>query len=456
MADVSKFLAKADEALKKRNYDYAIQMYQSAMEVDPGSAEARLNFRIALVRKYDAEGYPKSFGLGGIKTIALSKQPEKMLVETEKLVAKDPKSIKYNLRVAETLMTLKLNDAALAVLEFAAKWADPKSEKLAPQLYSMLARAYSDAGRIDDAQKVLNRAMRLAPNDKQLQGLFKEIAAKGYNKQFGTAKSSYELVKNRDEADTLEKMRKGVLTDEDADKLIGELEDQLKENPLDRRAIRNIGEILSKRKKFLEAYDRLHKFLEVDPSATEVGDVAAKYKNMYYDLAIQTCAKRAQSEPEKAAAWKAKANELREERKKFSLEEFGRQVEAAPTDMEKRFNFGKAQFEAGDYEEAFKQFQKAKSSPKFGKQANMFMGQCLLKMDRLEMAEMAFQAVEKDLGEGDEEMRKDLMYFEAVLMERKGDVDAALNRFRELYMEDMDFRDVVKRIEHLKGQSSPT
>jgi hypothetical protein len=41
-------------------------------------------------------------------------------------------------------------------------------------------------------------------------------------------------------------------------------------------------------------------------------------------------------------------------------------------------------------------------------------------------------------------------------MERKGDVDAALNRFRELYMEDMDFRDVVKRIEHLKGQSSPT
>jgi tetratricopeptide (TPR) repeat protein len=237
---------------------------------------------------------------------------------------------------------------------------------------------------------------------------------------------------------------------------MAELEAQLKENPLDRRAIRNIGEILAKRKKFLEAYDRLRQFLEVDPSATEVGDIAAKYKNMYYDLAIQTCLKRAQAEPDKAAAWKAKAAELREERKKFSLDEFGRQVEGAPTDLEKRFNYGKAQFDAGEYEEAFKQFQKAKASPKYGKQANMFMGQCLLKMDRLEMAEMAFQAVEKEIGEGDEEMRKDLMYFEAVLMERKGDVDAALNRFRELYMEDMDFRDVVKRIEHLRGQSSPT
>ncbi len=455
MADVSKFLAKADEALKKRNYDYAIQMYQSAMEVDPASAEARMNYRIALVRKYDAEGYPKTFGLGGIKTIALSKQPEKMLIETEKLVAKDPKSAKYNIRVAETLMALKHNEAALAVLEFAAKWADPKSEKLAPQLFSMLARAYSESGRIDDAQKVLTRALRMAPTDKTLQTLAKELAAKGYNKQFGTAKSSYELVKNRDEADLLEKMRKGVLTEEDADKLIGELEEQLKENPLDRRAIRNIGEILAKRKKFLEAYDRMHKFLELDPSATEVGDVAAKYKNMYYDLAIQTCAKRAQTEPDKAEAWKAKAQQLRDERKKFGLAEFGRQVEAAPTDLEKRFSYGKVLFESGDFEEAFKQFQKAKGSPKFSKLANIFMGQCLLQMDRLEMAEMAFQAVEKELSDGDEELRKDLMYFEAVLLERKGDREGALNRFRELYMEDMEFRDVEKRIADLKDAGTP-
>ena len=450
MADASKFFAKADEALKKRNYDYAIQMYQSGLEVDPGNAEGRLNYRIALVRKYDAEGYPKSLGLGALKTIAMSKNPERMLVEAEKMVQKDPKSAKYNIRVAENLLLLKHNEAALTVLEFAAKWADPKSEKLAPQLYSMLAKSYSDAGRTDDAGKLLSRAMRMAPNDKTLQSLAKEIAAKGYHTQFSTAKSSYELVKNRDEADVLEKLRKGVLTEEDADKLLAELEKQLSENPLDRRAVRNIAEILAKRKKFLEAFDRLHKFLEVDPSATEIGDIAAKYKNMYFDLAIQTCTKRAELEPDKAEAWKAKANQLRDERRKFGLEEFGRQVEAAPTDLEKRFNYGKVLFEAGNPEEAFKQFQKAKGSPKYSKLANMFMGQCLLKMDRLEMAEMAFQAVEKEISDGDEDLRKDLMYFESVLLERKGDKAGALNRFRELYMEDMDFRDVEKRIDALK------
>jgi tetratricopeptide (TPR) repeat protein len=174
---------------------------------------------------------------------------------------------------------------------------------------------------------------------------------------------------------------------------------------------------------------------------------------MYFDLAIQTCTRRAEMEPDKAEAWKAKAADLREQRRRFGLDEFGRQVEAAPTDMEKRFNFGKVLFDAGSYEEAFKQFQKAKGSPKYSKLANMFMGQCLLKMDRLEMAEMAFQAVEKEITDGDEDLRKDLMYFEALLLERKGDKPGALNRFRELYMEDMDFRDVERRIDDLKKET---
>jgi tetratricopeptide (TPR) repeat protein len=450
MADASRFLAKADEALKKRNYDYAIQMYETAMETEPGNADARRNFRIALVRKYDQEGYPRGIGLGGLKTMTLTKNSEKMLVETEKIVAKDPKSIKYNLRVAEILASLKHHDAAIAVLEFVIKTADLKNDKLAPAALSMLAREYSNTGMIDEANKMLNRAVRLAPNDKQLQGLQKEIAAKSYNKKVGTAKSSYELVQNRDEADLLEKMRKGVLTEEDANLLLAQQEEILEENPLDRRAIRNVGEILARRKKFLEAYDRLMNFAKLDPSASEIGDLAAKYKNQYFDSMIALCKKKAVAEPDKAAAYTAKERQLREERKKFQLEEYGRQVEAAPTDLDKRYYFATALFDAGDYQEAFKHFQKAVKSPKHSKRANLAMGKCLVKMDRFEMAEMAFQNVEKEILEGDEELRKDLIYSEADLMERRGERAAALERFRELYMEDMEFKDIEKRIEQLK------
>jgi tetratricopeptide (TPR) repeat protein len=428
-------------------------MYETAMETDPGNADARRNFRVALVRKYDQEGYPKGWGLGGMKTIGISKNPEKMLVETEKLVAKDPKSLKYNIRVAETLAALNHHDASIAVLEFVIKVADLKSDKLAPQALSLLAREYSNTGRVDEANKMLGRAVRLAPNDKQLQALQKEIAAKSYNKKVGTAKSSYELVQNREEADLLEKMRKGVLTEEDAATLLSQQEDILKENPLDRRAIRTIGEIYAKRKKFLDAHKRLMQFVEVDPGASEIADIAAKYKTQYFEAMILLCKKKAAAEPAKADAYSAKIKELQTEREKFRLEEYGRQVEAAPTDLDKRFFFAQALFDSGQPQEAFKHFQKAVKSPKYSKKANLLMGQCLVKMERFEMAEMAFQNVEKEIGDGDEELRKDLMYSEADLMERRGEAAAALERFQELYMEDMEFRDIEKRIDNLKQKA---
>jgi tetratricopeptide (TPR) repeat protein len=215
MADVSKFILKADEALKKRNYDYAIQMYESAMEADPGNADARRNYRVALIRKYDAEGYPKSFGLGGLKTIAMAKHPEKLLIETEKLVAKDPKSLKYNLRVAETLASLGHHDASCAVLEFAVKAGDLKSDKSAPGVLMLLAKEYAETGKMAEANGILQRATRLAPNDKNLKNLHKELSAKTYNARVGTAKSSYDLVQNRDEANLLEKARSGQLSDDE-------------------------------------------------------------------------------------------------------------------------------------------------------------------------------------------------------------------------------------------------
>ena len=455
MADVSKFLAKADEALKKRNYDYAVQMYESAMLADPGNADARRNYRIALVRKYDEQGYPRSFGFGNVKTMMVSKNPEKHLEETEKLVAKDPKSLKYNRRVAEALMLLGHNDAAVAVLEFAVKVGDVANEKDAATLQA-LATAYMKVGKLQEAQAILNRALRLAPNSKDTKQLAKDIAAQSYNKQVGvgsgTVKSSYDLVKDRGEADKLEKMRKGMLSDEDADVLLRDEEERLKQNPLDRRVIRNIGEVLAKRRKFKEAAERLYGFLKVDPTANEIGEEAARYMTNYYDAMMRLCQQRAEQEPEKAAAYKNKENELREEKKKFLMDEFGRQVEAAPTDLDKQYNYGLALFNSAQHAEAFKHLQKAVKSPKHSKSAGLYMVRCLVQMDMLDMARTQLANVEAQLTDLDDELHKELTYTQADLMERQGSLQEAFEKFQSLYLQDMEFRDVAQRLEKLRGK----
>ena len=449
MADASRFLAKADEALKKRNYDYAVQMYQEALLVDPGNADARRNLRVALVRKYDEKGYPKSFGLGGLKSLSVGKNPEKILEDSEKAIVKDPKNLKINRRIAEVLGELKHNDAAVAVLEYAYKYCGGDKDVTTLKL---MARAYIEVNETKRAEQILNKAMRVSPNDKEVKTLAKEIAAKGYHDKFSSVKSSRDLTKNRGEQDQLEKRRKIVMSEEDIESLLAEEEEKLKENPLDRRAIREIGALLAKKKKFNDAYERLRKFLEVDPNASEVGDIAAEYKNKHFDHYIRICQIKAQKEPDKAAAYKAKEDEFRAEKRAFQLEEFGRQVEAAPTDLDKRYRYGVALFNADRAEEAFKHFQKAHRSPKFAKAVAVYMGRCLTEMGRIEMAEQQFHNVEAELTEADEDLRKELMYYQAEMMEKKGDLEAALAGFRTLFLEDADFLDVEKRIDDLNGK----
>ena len=446
MADATRFLAKADEELKKRNYDYAIQMYQEAMLVDPANADARRNFRLALVRKYDDKGYPSTF-FGGIgATIARSKDPSKMLAETEKVIVKNPKNMKYNNRVAQVLIDLKHFPAAVAVLEFVYKFCNGKDDGSA---LKMFAGACIKTGDVTRAGKLLARAEKVAPNDKEIKTLRKNLAAQTMLDKHGSVRSSIDLVKDKDQARKLELRLKSHLTAEEADVLIAEVERVLSSNPLDRRAIRDLGELYAKKKEFRKAHERMVQFVEVDPTALEIGDLAGDYMNRYYEHMIKICRAKAQQDPAKAAAYKAKEGEFTAQRKVFQLKEYGRQVDSAPTDLDKRFKLGVALFNAGRGKDAFKHLQKAHKSPKFAKHTGLYMGRCLIEMGRLEMAEQQFVNLESELTDEDDELSKQLMYFSADLMEKRGHKEAALDRFRTLFLEDAEFMNVEERIDAL-------
>lgn len=450
MADASKFMSKADEALKKRNYDYAIQMYESAMQVEPGNAKARKNFRLALMRKYEKVGFPKKGLLGGGGTMILGKDPLKMLVNTEKLVVKDPKNLKYNMRVGQTLFDLGHIEACVAVMEFAVKVGEVKGSKEAPTAFKLLAEALVKVDRAKDASLYVGRAAKLNPKDKSLDSLRKSIAAQMTLSKIGNATSSREMMKGGEEQNLLELLQKRQLTADDEAKLLEHFEGDLKKNPLDRKAIRGIGDVLAKRRKYNDAYIRLLDFWKTEPSAIEIGDKAAEYKRQHFEYQVRRLKAHAEEHPEKTAAVNAKIKEVLQEKAAFGMEEYARQVEAAPTDLEKRFKYGSALFDAGNEMDAFKHLQKAVKSPKYLKKAGMLMGKCLISMDRIDMAEAQFHKVEAELGDGDEDLAMELNYCEADIMERKGQNAEALEKFRELFLEQMDYKDVESRIERLK------
>jgi len=51
--DVDKHIEKAEEALKRRNYDFAINLYQQILLINPNNLKARKGFFEASLKNYD-------------------------------------------------------------------------------------------------------------------------------------------------------------------------------------------------------------------------------------------------------------------------------------------------------------------------------------------------------------------------------------------------------------------
>ena len=120
--NVDKLIDKAQGAVKKRNYDYAISIFMEAVNFAPNSRPAREGLRAAELRKYEAS-YPSKlaifFGtLGnkfGIMMAALGKKgnPEGYMMACEKYLAKDPKSLKVNMALGDAAAAAGHLEAAI-------------------------------------------------------------------------------------------------------------------------------------------------------------------------------------------------------------------------------------------------------------------------------------------------------------------------------------------------------
>src|SRR5690606_13416020 len=109
MVDISKFVTRAEEAFRKRNYQYAVQMYLEALEVDPTNVDSRKALRTVLLK--GDEGGVKIQAPKGT-TVMFTSDPKTLVVEYEKAVVKAPKSAKYNIKVADALSKLGAHESA--------------------------------------------------------------------------------------------------------------------------------------------------------------------------------------------------------------------------------------------------------------------------------------------------------------------------------------------------------
>ena len=364
--DLRMLFTKGTDALQRENFDYAIDLFNQILAKEPGLFECRKALRTAQMRKAGAGRgfFKKMLSNAGSQPLvakghmALSKDPAEALKIAEQILNGDPQSSGAHKLVVEAATALELPKTAVLSLEILAA-NSPKDRDVAIKF----AKALADSGEVGRAEKILADLYRSFPTDNDLSQALKDLSARktmdeGGYEALADGKGSYrDILKNKEEAVSLEQQNRQVKTEDVAERLINEYEARLKTEPKNIKLLRQLAELCTQKKQ----YDRALGYYEQIKSS-EVGADASLDRNIADTMVRKLDDQIAQLDPN-AVDYADKSAKLQAEKQAYQLAECQKRAERFPTDLQIRFELGQLYFREGKIGEAIQEFQKAKGNP---------------------------------------------------------------------------------------------
>jgi tetratricopeptide (TPR) repeat protein len=455
--DLRAMFTKATEAAQRENYDYAFALYGQVLQKEPGFFEARKALRAAQFQKAGSGGtsfFKKVMsGTGSSPQImkakmAMGKNPAEALAVAEQILNGDPNSSAAHRIVVEAAQALEFPQTGILSLETLVK-NSPKDKSIAIDFANSIAHSGGDA---HAGEKVLQDLLRANPNDPDLTKALKNLSAAktmdegGYNALEGGEGSYRDILRNKEEAVSLEQEKRVVKNEDTAARLIDEYEARLHTEPNNLKLVRSLAELYTQKKDFeraLHYYDRI-KNSDMGSDAT-LDQAIAQTHIRRFDAQLEQLNPFAPDQAEQVA-------KLRAEKADFQLTECQKRVEKYPTDLAVRFELGMLYFQTGKISEAIGEFQKAQGNPNKRLAAMNHLAQCFALRNMNDSAVRTLQNALKEKLVFDEE-KKELTYQLGCVFEKMGKKAEAIEQFLIIYETDINYKDVSAKVDaHYAGQ----
>src|SRR6185436_900050 len=224
---------KGTQALTRQNFEYAIAILNQVLAKDPSCFECRQALRAAQFKNAGNSGGFFKKMLGGA-----SSSPA--MAKAQMSVRKDP------------IETIRILEEVL---------------KNSPKDYNVAmdyAQALAKAGQQEKAEGVLMDLQRAHPHKSEIGQALKDISARktlseGYDQLADGTGSYRDILKNKDEAVSLEQQNRQVKTDDVADRLIREYTARLATEPRNLKLLREVAELYAQKKDFDKALEYCQK-----------------------------------------------------------------------------------------------------------------------------------------------------------------------------------------------------
>jgi tetratricopeptide (TPR) repeat protein len=440
---------KGSDALSRENFDYANELFTQILAREPAVFDVRRALRTSQLKKAGGGGglFKKMWGQASSSPmvakaqLALRKDPAEAMQIAEQILNADAQNAGAHRVIVEAAKVLEMPKTAVMSLEILAA-TSPKDRGIAIDFANSLA----DTGEVVRGEKVLADLSASYPADPELSQALKNLSARrtmqkgGYDK-FEEGKSSYrDILKDKEEAISLEQENRQVKTEDGAARLIKEYEERLPKEPNNLKLLRSLGELYTEKKQFdkaLSYYERI-KASEggADPSLDKAMVETTKRK-FDHDLA--------QLDPA-APEYAQQAAKLQADKQAFELSQAQKLAERFPTDLQIRYDLGVLYFQVGKIMEAIQEFQKAQSNPNRKVKAMSYLGQCYAKKNMNELAVRTMESALKEKPVWDEE-KKELAYNLGMVHEKMGKREDAKRQLEEIFAVDSGYRDVSKKMD---------
>jgi tetratricopeptide (TPR) repeat protein len=447
--DLRVLFTRGHDALQRDNFDYAIDLFNQVLAREPGLYECRKELRTAQLRKAGGGGgfmkkmwsSASSSPLVAKGEVALRRDPAEALQIAEQILNNDPNNGGAHRIIVKAASALEMPHTAVLSLEILFR-NSPKDKEIGIQLANTLAAT----GEVKRAERILTNLQQELPGDNDVAQALKDISARntmdegGYDTLADGGGSYRDILRNKEEAISLEQQSRVEKSDDVTENLIREYETRLRTETANLKLVRSLAELYAQKKEFdksLAYYARL--------KSSDVGNDASLDKSITdtvlrkYEFQIAQLDPNGPDYAERVAA-------LQAEKQAYQLAECQKRVERFPTDLQFRFELGQLYFQAGKISEAIAEFQKSQNNPHRRVASLNYLAQCFAKRKMYDMAARTLQNAIKEKPVLDEE-KKELVYNLGSVLENMGKKEEAIEQFKIIYEVDISYKDVGAKVE---------
>lgn len=441
--DYSKHIQKAEEAARRRNYDFAIQLYRQLLDINPDVGDARGGLRRVLKARHEAKGgrglFRKLAGAGplaGAKAMAKAGRWEAAIKGYEGYLATNPMDEDGNLGLGQVLESGGYFASALAVYEFLAE--------IAPRNPEGLKRAGAMMAQQGDPLKALayyERALEADPRDRDAMKARKDLAAEAALKQgrFDQVEHSREQIVDREGNQSLERASRLQMSPEELDEEVERLQNRLAEDSGNVEVMLELARVHEKRRDPGAALDLVERALTFRKGDTELEERAESLRLASLKREIARADKLGDTEA---------ADRLEAQLGALHGARLAKAVERRPGDSAARLALGRHLLDAEDLDGAASELQKALADPRLAPEGHFLLGLCFRMKGFLDLARKQFNEALEDRPTLDDRGRE-ILYNLGAIAEAEGDSTEARACYSRIFETDIGYRDVAAKMEQL-------